>query len=125
MRDEKGDRTELTPRQLDVAVAERLFGWTETKLWEGGACVGVPPDRKTIFDIPRYSGGWAGAGLVMDALAGRDWLVSVENHRAGVWVAKVMGPTTPEFAASSPNVGLAVCHAALQALGAAKEAKPT
>jgi hypothetical protein len=117
----------LTGRELDAIIAERLFGWTETKLWGGGACVGVPPDRETVFDVPRYSGGWAGAGLVMDALNDLDYLVSIENHMAGFWVAKVMGPMTPEYAASSPNVGLAVCHAALQALGAAGgpgEAKP-
>jgi hypothetical protein len=112
----------LTGRELDAIIAERLFGWTETKLWGGGACVGVPPDRETVFDVPRYSGGWAGAGLVVDEMRRRGWQLLLHETMAGNWVvgfapkAGGMGECL-----TGPDLFATVARAALAAIGASKE----
>ena len=102
-----------SPRDLDAAIAERLFGW------------------KYIDGIPAYSTTWDGAGLVVEAMRERGWWVTIRHcgngpGKFGWFVDFTHEPTqyrgrrTDAVADTAP---LAIARAALAALDADTAAK--
>ena len=116
----RDDVMRLSGRELDVAVAERVMGWTwkechikprypDQKPYPGQW---VPPGKKwkaPPWDIPRYSTDIARALEVVERLATPDECITI-TYVKGDWVVAVDGA---EVVASSKSAPEAICHAAL------------
>jgi hypothetical protein len=134
--------SELTGRALDVAVAEKLFGWRlgrgeklthrgwyPPEAFENGTPTGpyvvddpaAPVARNPDYLVPHYSRDWAGAGLVVDEMRRRGWDADVkarpDTHYAE-FSREARGGYECHYDAA-PSVGVAVCRAALAAMEAA------
>lgn len=147
----------LSDRELDAMLQIRLFGKPEVCRLVGAGTVNdikrLEPDAYAAYRergeaddhwerwspdgatrvvnsfIPEYSGSWAGAGLVVERMWGRDFLFQCENdgEMSGVtrwWTVKFGAWKTdgPYIEATALTFPRAVALAALKALGAAEEA---
>ncbi len=113
-------------RDLDELIAVELFGWKQFSysLFGRGSLSLYPPDgRDHISDVrpvPAYStSGWAGIGLVVDAMTERGWYCEIGAWEKGR-VETVFWRESREHNGScqSDNIGTACCRAALLALNA-------
>jgi hypothetical protein len=130
--------SELTGRALDVALA-KVFGWTPAPIppielamarafgveprpgpWWLAPEAAAHPELATL-DVPHYSRGWAGAGLVVDEMRRRGWEFVVRSVRGRVRAMFSKDRGLDGFWCDShkdANVGVAVARAAIAALGA-------
>ena len=112
------------PRALDVAVAEKVFGFTDIQSGLDGYRWGKRDGEQRV--IPRYSVGWAGAGLVVDEMRRRGWQcqITTMDETVMVWFIRWADfPGDPDAKSGpelcDPCIGVAVARAALAALEAA------
>lgn len=121
----------MTNRELDALVAEKVMGWTEVlSRRDGGGFFGdvggVNPNTQTTTRVPAFSSTWAGTGLVVEEMIGREppILFSLEygtdGHDVNGWLAvfTVLGFSTRfTHFSGNPSAPRAVCLAALKAVG--------
>lgn len=109
-------------RELDALVAERVMGWTRLPItpewtherWRN------PADQNVWLTTPHYSESIAAAWQVVERLQQEGFDVAVTvggdwpkwNH---LWFCRIGGIAEVEEAA--PSVSLAICRAALAAVG--------
>lgn len=136
-------------RELDALVTEKVMGWQWFKMDTQGLAVGIDhpwantrslrPDKSNgvwtlvasldlpmHFDnrcIPHYSTNIAAAWLVVENLNKREWRVEIAhtvNSGVDVVIAKwEEGHFGGEFAEWAETAPLAICRAALKAVGGA------
>lgn len=122
--------SEMTPREIDALVAEKVMGWywSETDEMLEGLFPPVGDYRRTLswlnFDsngyvlsMPNYSTNISDAWIVIDKLKG---LNIVNLHYAiGEWTVDVYDFDTGKMLAisSSETAPMAICKAALKAVG--------
>ncbi len=133
---------ELTGRELDVAVAEKVFGWKLGRPWgyqyrgwypPESYKNGTPGDAAVIEDAaaplaadsnrhaPHYSRNWAGVWAVVDEMRRRKWGFRVESW-GDEWKCELCGARVgaDDVKGYGPTAAVAICRAVLIAMGAAK-----
>jgi hypothetical protein len=124
-------------RELDAEIAEKLFGWTDIAWMDNVHGVrGVAPRAflGTAQIVPRYSSDIAAAFLVVEKMRERRVLINLGqlfNEVSDMWGsgtcwlanAHVYGSDSQvdHFQAVADTAPLAICLAALQALGTSSE----
>lgn len=103
-------------RDLDVKIAERLFGWKHLKIRGRGMTGNQPGFRSCMYLVPRYSTDIAAAWEVVKhfrGVAGCDVRVSCLHNRSMCEIEQDSGAFDTADADTAP---LAICRAALSVL---------
>jgi len=118
-------------RDLDALVAEKVMGWTEVRLlsttydnsvWPVTVTgwVGIPPGETKEDDVDEFSTDIAAAWLVVERLGAkaRRWCIGRDDEGAA-WVVRTcwMSPPDREDHGRGETAPLAICRAALRAVG--------
>lgn len=115
-------------RELDVEVAEKVMGWKEVSLIDGGVpgtrMMGRPPLEPThIYGVPYYSTEITDAWEIVEKLKKKNYTFKLEENSSG-WVARfyltqyIQGNnhTIQAARANSDSAPLAISLAALKAV---------
>jgi len=120
-------------RKLDVLVAEKVMGWEDIHFDKNGNCFGKPPkdfpQQCSIHQVPHFSTNIMSAWRVVEKFSEYGWFATVCrfpcSSGANVHLQKVLSDGTPSndkpIQVQEKTAPLAICLAALKAVGAVKE----
>ncbi len=99
--------------EIDSLIAEKIFGW---KLDDESALVWLLPDGSRRGALPHYSTDIADAWQVIEHMNDRGWSPTVFCEFQW-WIANFFTDIAGSFEASAETAPLAICLAALRAMG--------
>lgn len=108
-------------RELDALIAEKVMGWRNCEVsgWRETRAYGKPPyfdDSDPDVCINDYSTNIADAWLVVEKFDTQNHTVRISNTMGGDWSCVIHGVWGEERVVAE-NVPLAICLAALKAVG--------